>query len=154
MMEYDAYRLLRKEGFCKRGLVPNFYGTIQNIDVNLWPQFSQYQNHKYRPSAVLMEYVPDAEQLSLDNFSEDNIERLVAIIAEFHEVGLRHGDIFPRNMMVVQGTPRDRVFWLDFDVSQVVDRKTCTDREKKLLEEESQWMENFATALVCLRLST
>ncbi|KAM0743793.1 hypothetical protein ACQRIT_001107 [Beauveria bassiana] len=112
-IEASAYRLLKEKGFCKRGLVPNFYGTID-----------------------------------LDNFSQDNIDRLSAYLAEFHEAGLCHGDPYPRNMMVVQGTPEDRVFWLDFDSStRVEDRKTCNKRQEWAFQAETRAMAAFAKVL-------
>ncbi|EGX87775.1 Protein kinase-like domain [Cordyceps militaris CM01] len=123
--EASAYRLLKEKGFCKRGLVPKFYGTLD---------------------AILIEYIPNAEQIDLSNFSQDNIDTLSEILFEFHEAGLIHGDPYPRNMMVVQGvqTP-DRVFWLDFDHSQMIN-KTCESSQTRL-ELEKELMTGFAKAL-------
>ncbi|KAM3538972.1 hypothetical protein ARSEF1564_008118 [Beauveria bassiana] len=147
-IEASAYRLLKEKGFCKRGLVPNFYGTIEYINVDLWPDLYDFQHHKWPPSAILIEYIPNAKMISLDNFSQDNIDRLSAYLAEFHEAGLCHGDPYPRNMMVVQGTPEDRVFWLDFDnSSRVEDRKTCNKRQEWAFQAETRAMAAFAKVL-------
>ncbi|KGQ03170.1 hypothetical protein BBAD15_g11578 [Beauveria bassiana D1-5] len=147
-IEASAYRLLKEKGFCKRGLVPNFYGIIEYINVDLWPDLYDFKHHKWPPSAILIEYIPNAKMISLDNFSQDNIDRLSAYLAEFHEAGLCHGDPYPRNMMVVQGTPEDRVFWLDFDnSSRVEDRKTCNKRQEWAFQAETRAMAAFAKVL-------
>ncbi|ATY64299.1 serine threonine kinase [Cordyceps militaris] len=146
-IEHRAYQLLKEKGFCKRGLVPKFYGVIQHINVELWPDLHAFRHHKWRPNAVLIEYIPDAEKICLNNFSQDNVNRLCSILAEFHQAGLLHGDPYPRNMMVVQGKLKDRVFWLDFDSSKVVDRQTCSEQVERQLEDEMEEVIGIAEAL-------
>ncbi|KAM3528190.1 hypothetical protein MY4038_006034 [Beauveria bassiana] len=134
--------------FPSEGVVPNFYGIIDRIeDVNLWPDLYQFEDDTTPPSALIIEYIPDANKIDLDNFTQDNMDRLCAIFAEFHNIGLLHGDPCPRNMMVVQGTPRDRVFWLDFDSSSIEDRKIHHEHAEMLFRQESEEMACIAKAL-------
>ncbi|EJP61760.1 chitin synthase [Beauveria bassiana ARSEF 2860] len=145
--EECAYRLLQDRGFCERGVVPKFYGIIDRIeDVNLWPDLYQFEDDTTPPSALIIEYIPDANKIDLDNFTQDNMDRLCAILAEFHNIGLLHGDPYPRNMMVVQGTPRDRVFWLDFDSSSIEDRTVHDEHAEMLFRQESEEMACIAKA--------
>ncbi|OAR02973.1 hypothetical protein LLEC1_07108 [Akanthomyces lecanii] len=148
--EEDAYRVLKEKGFCERGLVPKFYGIIDRIDVNLWPELWQFKNDTAPPSALIIEYIQDANKIDLDNFTQDNMDRLSAILAEFHSVGLLHGDPYPRNMMIVQETSRDRVFWIDFDSSRIKDRSTLDDFTELLFQREARQVACVAKALCLL----
>lgn len=146
--EKCAYRLLQDRGFCERGVVPKFYGIIDRIeDVNLWPDLYQFEDDTTPPSALIIEYIPDANKIDLDNFTQDNMDRLCPILAEFHIIGLLHGDPYPRNMMGVQGTPRARVFWLDFDSSSIEDRTIHDEHTEMLFRQELEEMACIAKAL-------
>ncbi|KAJ2977821.1 hypothetical protein NQ176_g4159 [Zarea fungicola] len=127
--EYQAYLMLDSNGFCKRGDAYGSFTTMRNP-----------------PSAILIEFIPNAARIELKNFSQPNIDKLCQILREFHDIGLLHGDPYPRNMMVVQGPP-DRVFWLDFDSSQIVDREKLDDRTEHFFAEEAEMMDFFAKGL-------
>ncbi|KAM3472497.1 hypothetical protein MY5147_005254 [Beauveria neobassiana] len=49
--------------------------------------------------------------------------------------------------MVVQGTPRDRVFWLDFDSSSIEDRTIHDEHAEMLFRQESEEIACIAKAL-------
>jgi hypothetical protein len=66
---------------------------------------------------VLIEYVADMHQMDLSTFSKSRLASLRAILREIHDAKICHGDVYPRNMMVVSGKP-DRVLWIDFDSAQ------------------------------------
>ncbi|EGX87745.1 Protein kinase-like domain [Cordyceps militaris CM01] len=144
--EESAYRLLNEKGFCERGLVPKFYGIIDSIDVSLWPELYQFENDSAPPSAIFIEYIQNAKKIDFNNYTLDKMDRLCAMLTEFHSVGLLHGDPYPRNMMVVPGTPRDRVFWLDFDSSSVEDRTTGDEDTERQFQRESREMACVAKA--------
>lgn len=38
LYESTAYRRLKAESLCERGVVPDFYGTIMNIESTRWPE--------------------------------------------------------------------------------------------------------------------
>ncbi|ATY60362.1 kinase-like domain [Cordyceps militaris] len=147
LRESRAYRLLKEKGFCERGVVPDFYGTIENIDVALWPDLSHLKDDVFPPDAVLLEYIPNLERIGPENFLDDNIKRLSQTLQEFHEMGLLHGDTFPRNMMVVRQQPRDRVLWIDFDCAQIVQRGKCEEWTEKSFSFEGEMMAEFAEFL-------
>ena len=127
LRESRAYRLLKERGFCERGVVPDFYGKIESIDVALWPDLYEFEDDLLSPDAVLLEYISNVERCGIDNYSEDNLNRFSQVLREFHEMGLLHGDPYPRNMLVVRQQPRDRIIWIDFDCAQIVQRGNCKD---------------------------
>lgn len=118
------------------------------MDVQAWPDMREFQHHEHPPDAILMEFIPNAESIQISNFTQDKIDRLSQILFDFHDVGLLHGDVYPRNMMVVQGTPHDAVFWLDFDSSRLVDREKSDEKTEKKFIQERAIMKEFATGLV------
>ncbi|PMB66127.1 hypothetical protein BM221_008329 [Beauveria bassiana] len=109
LREFKAYKLVKERGFCDRGVVPDFYGIVREIDVLLWPFLSPFVNDKFRPDAVFIEYIPNAEPCQISNFSEDNLARFAQVLSEFHQMGLLHGDALPQNILVVKQEPRDRI---------------------------------------------
>ncbi|KAM3455347.1 hypothetical protein NHJ6243_008555 [Beauveria neobassiana] len=77
----------------------------------------------------------------------DRIEDALCNPRRVPNIGLLHGDPYPRNMMVVQGTPRDRVFWLDFDSSSIEDRTIHDEHAEMLFRQESEEIACIAKAL-------
>lgn len=132
-------------------MVPRFYGTIENINVNLWPYLQDeygFEDDELPPNAVLVEYVPHVAQLDLTNFSQDRLDRLRMILFEFHDIGLFHGDPFPRNMMVAASSSDDRVLWIGFDRAQLLTRSKCSPRHARRIDLEIELMNDFAKRLV------
>lgn len=66
--EAKAYRLLKQHGFCERGEVPDFHGMMERIDVDRWPDLSDFQGHRLRPDAIFIEYIPNMEAIGLKTF--------------------------------------------------------------------------------------
>ena len=103
------------------------------------------------PNAVLIEYVADMHQMDLSTFSKSRLASLRAILGEFQEAKVFHGDTDPRNMMVVSGKP-DRVLWIDFDSAQTLpENKPFTQRQQEWMESEILRMDYFVYGLVCSR---
>lgn len=149
--ESSAYRRLKENGVCQQGVVPDFYGVIEQIDPTLphWQQhLRKFLNDKLRPNAVLMEYIPNMRQIDLSTFSEATVTRLPAIVREIHRVGVYHGDMYPRNMMVQEGS--HRVLLIDFDRAQTlsVDLGLSTLRQRQLMEREERMINWFIENLV------
>ncbi|OAR01780.1 hypothetical protein LLEC1_03329 [Akanthomyces lecanii] len=147
LRESRAYRLLKDKGFCERGVIPNFYGTIERIDVGLWPDLCDFKGDLLPPDAVLLEYIPNVERCGIENFSEDNLSRFSLVLREFHELGLLHGDPYPRNMLVARQQPRDRVVWIDFDCAQIVRPGYCKDYGENDFDEEQRLVDEFGVLL-------
>ncbi|KAJ9223571.1 hypothetical protein DTO271D3_5887 [Paecilomyces variotii] len=147
--ESTAYRRLKAKGLCKRGVIPDFYGTITNIQPNSWPDLHMFVGDKLPPNAVLIEYVANMQQISLDNFSELRLEKLRRILDEIHQAKVLHGDPKPRNMMVVSGEQeQDRVLWVDFDSAQTFpEEEPLSPKQELWFREEVEMIEYFNEAL-------
>jgi hypothetical protein len=150
--ETNAYRRLKAKGFCKRGVIPDFYGVIEWIEPREWrPHLDIFLDDSGPPSAVLIEYVADMHQIDLSTFSKNRLTSFRTILREFHEARVFHGDADPRHMMVVSGKP-DRVLWIDFDSAQTLpENKPPTKWQQEWMELEIQRMDYFVYGLVCSR---
>ncbi|KAL3259676.1 hypothetical protein ABHI18_005185 [Aspergillus niger] len=54
-----AYQRLKSKEFCNRGVIPDSYGIIRNIQPALWPGFGMFLGDKLPPNAILIEYIPN-----------------------------------------------------------------------------------------------
>ncbi|KGO78277.1 hypothetical protein PITC_058800 [Penicillium italicum] len=115
--ESNAYKKLFTSGVCERGFVPKFYGYIDRVDPAMFhPTFQNFAHDKLNPSAILLEYLPNAENLNCVNYSDTLYSQAIEGMKEIHRAGVHHRDIYPRNMLIVRGDP-DRLVWIDFDVA-------------------------------------
>ncbi|KAA8646732.1 uncharacterized protein ATNIH1004_005407 [Aspergillus tanneri] len=131
--ESSAYRRLKEKGLCKRGVVPDFYGTIVKIQPNLWPSLHMFSADVLLPNAILLEYIPNMRQMDLSIFSEHRLNELNRILHDIHRAGVLHGDPDPRNMMVCPGRcgKQDRVLWIDFDSAQLLSEHNLSPQQKR-----------------------
>lgn len=143
--ESTASERLKAKGLCERGVVPDFYGTITNIQPALWPNLDMFIDDKIPPRAVLIEYVPDIQPIDLSNFSLQYLHQLGHILEDIHSAEILQGDPYPRNMMI---SKQGRVLWIDFDRSQTFSG-SLSKRQSTWFEEENEMMEYFINALVC-----
>jgi hypothetical protein len=123
--------------------------VIECIDLQEWrPHLDIFRDDSWPPNAVLIEYVADMHQIDLSTF---RLASLCAILGEIHDAKVCHGDVYPRNMMVVSGEP-DRVLWIDFDSAQTLpENEPLTSRQQKWVTMEIQSMDYFVDGLVCSR---
>ncbi|KAJ5728600.1 kinase-like domain-containing protein [Penicillium malachiteum] len=75
-----------------------------------------FARDKLKPSAILLEYLPNAECLNCVNYSDALYAHAPEGLKEIHSAGVHHRDIYPRNMLLVHGNT-DRLVWIDFDVA-------------------------------------
>ncbi|KZF18839.1 hypothetical protein L228DRAFT_271739 [Xylona heveae TC161] len=152
--ESRAYSRLKAKGLCDRGDIPDFYGTIEQIDPMEWqPHLKRFLNDRLRPNAVLIEYIPNMRRIDLSNFTEERARKLRQILTEIHEAGVFHGDLYPRNMMVQEVDHcAGRALWIDFDCAQTLEVGSLTPRQQQWLEEEDELMDEFVDGLVGLTL--
>jgi predicted Ser/Thr protein kinase len=66
---------------------------------------------------IVMEWIMDGEQLSVENINIDYACTLLKGIAKIHEAGVLHYDTFRRNLIVVPGTRR--ALWIDFSCAHM-----------------------------------
>ncbi|KAJ5801562.1 uncharacterized protein N7518_003630 [Penicillium psychrosexuale] len=115
--ELNAYQKLLTSNACEHNFVPKFYGYIDRVDPAAFhPFFQDFAHDKLNPSAILLEYLPNAEKLNCVNYSDALYPQAIEGLKEIHRAGVQHRDIYPRNMLLVRGNP-DRMVWIDFDVA-------------------------------------
>ncbi|PYI05423.1 hypothetical protein BO78DRAFT_345697 [Aspergillus sclerotiicarbonarius CBS 121057] len=142
--ESRAYTRLKAYGLCGRGSVPDFYGVVQDINpMERLPHLKDFLRDRVYPKGVLLEFIPNLREIDLSTFSQDRVYKLRQILTEIHEAGVYHGDPYPRNMVVQEGS--DRVLWIDFDRAQT--RNSITPRQQQLLDEEDELVDYFVDAL-------
>ncbi|PGG98576.1 hypothetical protein AJ79_08829 [Helicocarpus griseus UAMH5409] len=83
--ESTAYRRLKAKGLCNRGDIPDFYGTITKIKATDWPDLHMFHEDKLPPNAILIEYIPNMQQMDLSNFLESYPHRFRDILCEIHK---------------------------------------------------------------------
>ncbi|KAK2768402.1 hypothetical protein FQN54_000257 [Arachnomyces sp. PD_36] len=140
--ESTAYQRLAESGIAGR-VTPQFYGVIENIDPALCePHLQPFAEDEYPPNAILLEYIPDMEELHWTNYTEKRMRNFISGIKEIHDVLIEHSDLYPRNMMVVKGDP-ERAIWLDFDRAQTF-AGPITEREESWIETERRIAEEIS----------
>ncbi|KAK2831927.1 hypothetical protein FQN49_007026 [Arthroderma sp. PD_2] len=118
--ESTAYRRLSEAGLCERGVVPKFYGAIENIDPkSCLPHLESFLADEFPPTAIFLEYIPGMKELHWSDYTPERMENFVKGLNEIHKALVVHADVRPRNMMVLEGEPK-RVLWIDFDRSQTL----------------------------------
>ncbi|KAJ5724387.1 hypothetical protein N7493_006115 [Penicillium malachiteum] len=141
--ELNAYHNLREFGVCDRVLVPTFYGHIDRVDPSAFhPWLKHFVHDKHQPSAILLEYLPHAEKLNCENYSEDLFRYAVEGITHIHNAFVHHHDIYPKNMLVVSGT---RIVWVDFDVATTF--SSMGSCEKPYCDYETELVQSFGKLL-------
>ncbi len=151
-LEKAAYKRLAERGLCARGVVPRFYGCIEKILPQNWkPHLDTFMDEKVPLDAILIEYIPDLREIDLTTYSKDRMVKVVSILRDIHNVGIRHGDPYPRNIMVA-GKDQNRVVWIDFDRA-VTYTANLTAKQRRLMNEETEMIDYFVAALVCDEMS-
>jgi hypothetical protein len=144
--ESNAYHNLREFGACDSGLVPFFYGCIDRVDPTAFdPPLEQFTGDEFQPRAIILEYLPNAEELNCVNYSDDLYRYALDGIKEIHKAHVHHQDIYPKNMLVVSGS---RIVWIDFDVAVTFD--SLGPEEKAECDFEVQLVKDFGDSLVCV----
>ena len=144
--ELNAYHNLREYGVGGRGFVPAFYGHIDRVDPSAFhPPLTHFANDKYQSRAILLEYLPCAERLNCENYSDDLFRYAVEGIKQIHDAFVHHHDIYPKNMLVVSST---RIVWVDFDVATTF--SSMGPCEKAYCDYETELIKIFGKLLVCV----
>ncbi|CAG8014920.1 unnamed protein product [Penicillium salamii] len=146
--ESQAYEKLLDSDACTRGFIPKIYGQLDQIDpADFHPILRHFAQDKYKPRALLLEYLPNAEALNCVNYLEALYHQAVEGMKEIHKAGVHHRDIYPRNILVVrEDSEKPRLVWIDFDVAT-----TFTNFGPEQLarcDQEIALVEGFGEALV------
>ena len=119
--ELDGYAHLQHYGICDKGIVPRCYGWLnlssQHIQQILaLPGISDDTRLMKRvKEPVVLEYFPNAAQLTIDNVTEKLADIALRSLYEIHSAYVMHGDPYGRNILVLSD---DRVVWVDFNYSR------------------------------------
>ena len=134
--EKAAYMRLQEHGLCARGIVPQFYGATDELDPTLYrPHLDMFLGDEHPPAAILLEYIPNMQQLHWTNYTKDRTDNFVDCLARMHQALVTHLDVHPRNMMIVENDPK-RAIWLDFDRAETFDGNSLTDKDKYWIDFE------------------
>lgn len=126
--EKEAYAHLLHYGVCTQGAVPNCYGWAELSADHVAAIVSlPFDNSNFDPDefdlqedlkvgvaikAIVLEYFPDAENLSIHNVTREIAEKAFKALYAIHTAYVRHNDVHCRNILVL---PDGRVVWIDFD---------------------------------------
>lgn len=148
--EKVAYERLKEHGLCVSGIIPDFYGSIKDLDPNLCqPHLDMFRDDKNPPNALLLEYTPGLEIVLPQHYTPQRAKNLVSGIRQIHKAAVLHCDVKPRNMMVVKGDPQ-RIVWLDFDRVQTYDKRKMSKRQMQSILDEELMVSQFAELLVSI----
>ncbi|KAF8517050.1 hypothetical protein BU17DRAFT_92222 [Hysterangium stoloniferum] len=121
LLEFVAYSNLTHFGLCDEGLVPHCYGWYDfaselqdgaDVLAKRHPNMSSIWEDEVPPRALLLEYLEDTEQLSLENFTPPIGSAVLGALERIHSVGIIHRDTVTRNILV---HPDGKTFWIDFE---------------------------------------
>ncbi|KAJ5108496.1 hypothetical protein N7456_005171 [Penicillium angulare] len=137
--EPNAYEKLLASGVCDSGFVPKFYGCLDELDPAAFsPALRGFAHDKFKPKGILLEYLPNSEDLNCVNFSDTLFPQAIEGMQAIHRAGIHHQDTYPRNILLVRGSP-DKLVWIDFDVATTFndpgpEQQARCDHEIRLLE--------------------
>lgn len=100
------------------------------------------------PRGILIEYIPNMEPLSLENYTRERMARFIEIMKEIQAEMVVHDDPSPRNMMIVRGSEPERVLWLDFDRALLYDKESITAEQKAYIAEEEVLLHEMGEDIV------
>lgn len=137
---------MKEKGLCDKKFIPDFYGTIKQIQLSQWPElYPIFCDDELPPNAVLIEYIPFLQELDLNTFSETRIVKLREILDEIHQAKVVHHDAYPRNMMIsLEPGKEERVLWIDFDSAQTFpENEPLSSLHETWLREENELVDYF-----------
>lgn len=125
--ESQSYQALHAHGVCKQGIVPSLYGIFEAFDPELLgDDIASFKEDKEFPSAILLEYLPNAISFQSAGLSPELIRMAIEGLKKIHGAHVVHNDAYPKNVLVVPRTESHRVVWIDFDVSIVFPAEETT----------------------------
>ncbi|KAE8149557.1 hypothetical protein BDV25DRAFT_130263 [Aspergillus avenaceus] len=103
--ESQAYFSLSRHGACDQGIVPQFYGVLENLDPSIFePDLEAFKGDKNQPCGILLEYLQDASTFTSDERSEELFLYSTEALKQIHQARVIHNDPHPtRNLLVASG---------------------------------------------------
>ena len=82
---------MKAYGLCDRGIIPQFYGTMERLNPDLYrPYLDTFRNDPDFPDAILIEYIFGAEQLSRTNYTRQRMNKFMEYLEEIHRASVLH----------------------------------------------------------------
>lgn len=132
--EAKALQRLKDYGLSDKGYAPHFHGIIRKLDPKfvlpgLLDPIAVY--------AILLEYIPDIQQLSTKMYTREHWEKGLEILKLIHKAGMLHDDASQHNA-VVAGSGDERILWLDFSMSTTFDEESGQTQwqQQQMMEKE------------------
>ncbi|GAM88683.1 hypothetical protein ANO11243_067170 [Dothideomycetidae sp. 11243] len=150
--ESQAYRSLSGGDGCGQGLAPRFFGECEAVSTNGIPHLIDFASDVVPPASILLEYIPDMHMLDLSTFTIERGERFKQMLRVIHSLGILHGDVEARHMMVQPST--GRTLWLDFDCAQTFLPDRIPARWPQFFQTELATVDQLVKALVRPELLT
>lgn len=118
--EVQAYEFLEHNSLY--GIVPIAFGCGRDWDTQrvrdvLGNALAQTSSLQTPVSVIMLEYIPESAQLSVDNIDWKVCEQVLRGLDLIHSSQVLHHDIGERNVLVVPTT--GRVVWIDFSSSYI-----------------------------------
>lgn len=144
---------MKAHGLCDRGIVPQFYGTMEYLNPDLYiPYLDLFRNDPSFPDAILIEYISGGEQLSRTNYTSQRMNKFMEYLEEIHDALILHGDIYPRNMWIFPDSVH-KVMWLDFNRAQTYKGDELSKDQREYLVCEANELTELKDAFVSYSLS-
>ncbi|KIP05265.1 hypothetical protein PHLGIDRAFT_162084 [Phlebiopsis gigantea 11061_1 CR5-6] len=156
-----AYEHLLRFGACDKGAVPRCFGwlelTAEERDSlvtlpNLTDQWHHLHKDDGLPKALLLEYIDDAEQMTIDSITLERADKALRALYHIHAAHVLHNDVHGRNILVGSG---GRVVWIDFDAARTVNQSTESrpvGRRELQCELANTWEQLYNTMLTDKRI--
>lgn len=146
--EFSAYQNLSAHGVCEKGVVPRYYGHIDQLDPKQFrPHLDHFIDDLYHPKAMIFEYLPNDESMNCVNYSKERFQKAIDGIQEIHKALVHHQDVYPRNILLVPGDP-ERTLWIDFDVATAFSSRESMGPEEEYILLEYEYVKDFGELLV------
>lgn len=146
--ETNAYKSLHAFGVCDSGSVPKYYGSIDWLDpLCHQPWLNSFKHDEFYPSAILLEYLVDPEPLNCVNYSKERLAKAMKAFAQVHGALAVHNDIYPKNILIVSGSP-ERVVLMDFDIAKTFPTKELLDQDMGMFCPEPMQSSEFEIRLL------
>ena len=133
---------------CERGVVPYYHGFFDRLDpARFQPHLNHFANDNYSPRAILLEYLPDTEELNCVNYSDERFQKAIDGLKEIHAAQIHHYDLYPKNILIVHGSP-ERVVWIDFDVAMIFPNNATVGSPDEYCKYECELVKSLGELLV------
>ena len=138
---------------CEKGVVPRYYGHIDQLDPGQFrPHLDHFSHGLYHPTAMIFECLPNAGSINCVNYSKERFQTAIDGIQETHKALVHHQDVYPRNIVLVPGNP-ERTLWIDFDVATAFSSRESMGSEEEYVLLGYEIVKGFGELLVRISLT-